>query len=727
MDPLSEDSISKLVPPQFSSEGSIPVCSARATFEVDEDGYITHVDDELAKVLQVKHATAILIGMTVESYAGTVVNATEAFKRFVATVQEQHAAEKYASTEIAVPPGRTLTIEFIPLVRDGAVVRRVWLVRDDTAKVAELDRIRFQAAVLSQVSDAVLTVDSNMAISYWNKGAEELTGQKAADVIGKGPEEVFEFRFATPEEEHTAWKSMGEDGAWSGELIIKTGNSERERYVATNAKILRDEEGEFTGLLAVVRDETERREMEDKLIHHAYHDLLTGLPNRMMLLRTLDGLTSAAMKEAPKYALLFLDLDRFKMVNDSLGHHAGDAMLKTLAVRLKACIREHDIVARLGGDEFAILLTDIAGIESAKEVADRIMSSMEAPFIVEGLEIFTAASIGIVMGDIHYDLAEDILRDADTAMYQAKRAGRSCYEVFDQSQQMQASALFQLETDLRRAIERDELRVFYQPIVDIQEGKLVGFEALVRWEHSQRGLIAPGSFLPVAEETGLIVDIDRWLWETAVEQLADWRMRFGDELALTVSVNCSNRSFHRPDLNVFVEKILAASELPASCFTIEVTEGVVIDDTEIAVQRLEDLRAMGVRISLDDFGTGYASLSVLHSLPIDVLKIDRSFVKRMDRRTDGTELVQTVIDMGTKLGMKCVAEGIEIRRQLEQLQGMSCAFGQGYLFSKPLDADLTGALIARRREWLKQFWPAVGASMPGAARLVQSSGASSRF
>ena len=705
MDRLTDDEISKLVPPQF---GLSPASSnpSRAVFELDAEGLIVYVDAMLGTMLGITLSPDALRGVRIEDLRDAVGESPDDLSRFVDLVRAESDLRDCRSTEMSVSGGRLLGIEFLPILVDGVVSRRIWVVRDDTARAMEFERIRFQAAVLSQVSDAVLTVDANMAISYWNKGAEELTGRKASEVIGLGPEEVFQFRFSSPGDEHTAWKELGEHGAWSGELIINTANSERERYVATNAKILRDENGDFTGLLAVVRDETERREMEDKLIHHAYHDLLTGLPNRMMLLRTLDGLTSAAQKEDPTYALLFLDLDRFKMVNDSLGHHAGDAMLKTLAVRLKECVRDNDIVARLGGDEFAILLTNVNGLESAKEVAERIMESMEEPFIVEGLEIFTAASIGIVLGDVHYDLAEDILRDADTAMYQAKRAGRSCFAVFDQTQQMHASALFQLETDLRRAIERNELRVFYQPIVDIQSGRLAGFEALLRWHHAHRGIVSPAQFLPVAEETGLIVDLDRWLWRTAVNQLAEWRLRFGDELDLSISVNCSNRSFHRPDVNAFISEILEESGVPGTSFTMEVTEGVVIDDTDTAVEELEALREMGIKVSLDDFGTGYASLSVLHSLPIDILKIDRSFVKRMDRRADGTELIQTVIEMGNKLGMKCVAEGIEIRRQLEQLRDMKCAYGQGYLFSKPLDADLTGALIGRRIEWLRQFWPA---------------------
>lgn len=713
MDHTSDDEIFKLTPPQFASQYPVEALKAPAILEIDGDGVITHLDETLSEILSVNHETDEFVGLEFGSFVSAVDATTDAFDRFRELVLKQRNQTTSEDTTVSITGGQILNIQFVPIRTADQGVRRMWLVRDDTTRVTEFERIRFQATVLSQVSDAVLTVDGNMAISYWNKGAEELTGRKASEVMGLGPEEVFQFRFPSPGDEHTAWKELGEGGSWSGELIINTSNSDRERYVATDAKILRDDAGEFTGLLAVVRDETERREMEDKLIHHAYHDLLTGLPNRMMLLRTLDSLTSTAIKEGSSYALLFLDLDRFKMVNDSLGHHAGDAMLKTLATRLTDCIRGHDIVARLGGDEFAILLTEVANLEAAKEVADRLMASMEEPFIIEGLEIFAAASIGIVLGDVHYDLAEDILRDADTAMYQAKRAGRSCYAVFDQTQQMHASALFQLETDLRRAIERDELRVHYQPIVDIQAGQLVGFEALIRWHHSHRGLIAPGQFLPVAEESGLIVDLDRWLWRTAVHQLADWRTRFGEELGLTISVNCSNRSFHRPDVNAFISEILEEAGLPGSCFTMEVTEGVVIDDTESAVEELEALREMGIRVSLDDFGTGYASLSVLHSLPIDVLKIDRSFVKRMDRRSDGTQLIQTVIDLGNTLGMSCVAEGIEIRRQLDQLRDMGCTYGQGYLFSKPLDADLTGALIGRRREWLRQFWPVSGLSLVG--------------
>ena len=290
-------------------------------------------------------------------------------------------------------------------------------------------------------------------------------------------------------------------------------------------------------------------------------------------------------------------------------------------------------------------------------------------------------------------------------MYQAKRAGRSCIAVFDQTQQMQASAMFRIESDLRRAIERDELRVHYQPVVDLKTETLHGFEALIRWQHSHRGLVSPDQFLPVAEETELIVDLDRWVWTEVVRQLAEWRIRFGDELNLSMSVNCSDRSLKRPDLAEFVKGLLSEYDLPASALAIEVTERVALGDAEPAATALAQLRDLGVHIALDDFGTGHASLSVLHALPVNILKIDRSFVKRMDRQAEGVEMVRTVVSLARSLGLECVAEGIELRRQADELRGMDCAFGQGYLFSKALDASLTGTLIARRAEWLRQIWP----------------------
>ena len=372
-----------------------------------------------------------------------------------------------------LPDGRMVSVQYIPVVSAEAIRGHRWVFTDITDQRRDLQKVKFKANLLSQVTDAVVTIDTNMSITFWNKGAEDLTGCSASQAMGKSPADILTFRFESQQEEMNAWKLLTETGAWSGELIISTPFTAGEKHISASASVLKDDEGKYGGILAIVRDETDRREMQDRLIHHAYHDLLTGLPNRMMLLRTLDSLTSGEMERT--FSLLFLDLDRFKMVNDSMGHHAGDALLKKMADRLRECVRDDDIVARLGGDEFAILLHDLETIDATCEVADRIMSKLKQPFIVEALEIFSAGSIGIVVGGEHYDLAEDILRDADAAMYQAKRAGRARYEIFDRSQQMEATERFQLETDLRRAIERNELRAFYQPIVDIFDGKTCGF------------------------------------------------------------------------------------------------------------------------------------------------------------------------------------------------------------------------------------------------------------
>ncbi len=673
--------------------------------EEDADGLVSHINATFCEIFGLGESPSAYVGRNLSEVLSGGSNSISEFQTLRSnTVRLPDAGCVPLTTEIVEPTKQAVEIIYVPRKRDGRVIGHVWMIRDITERASALEKLQFQAEVLAQVSDAVVTVGSDMAIRYWNKGAELLTGYAANEAMGRGPEELLQFRFEKPEDEHAAWSSLADKGTWSGELIISTPHTSGDRYILASGSVLHGADGEFTGLLAVMRDDTERREMQDRLIHHAYHDTLTGLPNRMMFLRSLDSATASAESDNADYAVLFLDLDRFKMVNDSLGHHAGDALLKMFSFRLKQCVRDGDVIARLGGDEFAVLLNGVGGEQGATYVADRILESVKPPFIIEGMEVFSSASVGIVMGDEHYDLAEDLLRDADAAMYQAKRAGRSCYAIFDANQQMQASALLQLESDLRRAIERNELRVFYQPIIDLRRGTLYGFEALVRWYHPHRGLITPAQFVGVAEETGLIVDLDRWMLRGAADQLAAWDTRFGEDLNLSISVNCSNRSFHDPELIDYIASVLDLSGLGDNRIALEITERVLIDDGDKAATDLERIKRLGVTISIDDFGTGYASLSVLHALPIDVLKIDRSFIKRMERQDDGLKMVNTVLDLAKSLNMRAVAEGIETQRQLDHLRAMDCTFGQGYLFSKPLDADMTGALIARRDEWLGEIF-----------------------
>ena len=673
--------------------------------EEDAGGHVRQINATFCEIFGLPEKPSAYVGRPATEVLASGSRRIPEFEDIRAkAIKQSRRNRRPLATEIKNPSRRSIEVTHVPGSQEEEVTGHVWIVRDIAQRSAAFENLKFQADVLAQVSDAVVTVGPDMAIRYWNKGAELLTGYTGEKAIGRGPEELLQFRFERPEDEQAAWAALAENGTWSGELIISTPHTSGDRYVLASGSVLQSPEGEFKGLLAVMRDDTERREMQDRLIHHAYHDTLTGLPNRMMFLRSLDDATDWVDSGNPDYSLLFLDLDRFKMVNDSLGHHAGDALLKMFSFRLKQCVRDGDVIARLGGDEFAVLLRTAGGEVGASQVADRILESVKPPFIIDGMEVYTSASIGIVMGDEHYDLAEDLLRDADAAMYQAKRAGRSCYAVFDANQQMHTSALLQLESDLRRAIERDELRVFYQPIIDLRNGTLSGFEALVRWYHPHRGLITPAQFVGVAEETGLIVDLDRWVLRSAAEQLVVWDTRFGRDLDLSVSVNCSNRSFHDPELIDYIASVLDLTGLGDNRLAMEITERVVIDDGEQAATDLERVRRLGVTVSIDDFGTGYASLSILHALPIDVLKIDRSFIKRMERQDDGLKMVNTVLDLARSLNMQAVAEGIETQRQLDHLRSMDCAYGQGYLFSKPLDADMTGALIARRDEWLAEIF-----------------------
>ncbi len=670
--------------------------------ELSQAGHIEYVNPSFLVYFGLTNSPAVFLGRHFQHLTSQIKAPACAIIESLIEVRLK-GRDAASQEDVMMPDGRIVSIQYIAVEIDSAVSGHRWIFVDITEQRRKERNTRFKANLLSQVTDAVVTVDSNMSISFWNKGAEELTGCPSKDAIGKSPDDILKFRFESPEEEMTAWRLLTETGAWAGELIISTSYTETEKYVSTSANVLKDDEGNYSGILAIVRDETERREMQDRLIHHAYHDLLTGLPNRMMLLRTLDSLTSKDEGGRP-FSLLFMDLDRFKMVNDSMGHHAGDALLKKLADRLQDCVRDEDVVARLGGDEFAILLHDVEKLEGARDVADRIMEKLKAPFIIEALEIFSAASIGIVVGGEQYDLAEDVLRDADAAMYQAKRAGRSCYEVFDRSQQMEATERFQLESDLRRAVERGELRVYYQPVVNILQGKLMGFEALLRWSHPTKGLLAPHQFLSIAEESDLIVELDKWMWKTSIARLAYWSQAIPGGKDLSVSLNCSNRTFNTEGLNKYISSLLTESRLDGSRLYLEVTEGVIIDDPDAAVREMQGIKDCGVRISIDDFGTGYASLSMLHQLPIDVLKIDRSFVKRMDRQDAGSEMLETIVELGTSLGLDCIAEGIETKRQLHRLRNMQCRYGQGYLFSKPLNAELTTALIEKSEQWIAELF-----------------------
>jgi len=430
----------------------------------------------------------------------------------------------------------------------------------------------------------------------------------------------------------------------------------------------------------------ELEESREHFRHAAFHDALTGLPNRSLFTDHLRvALRRAHQNDKYLFGVLFLDLDRFKNINDSLGHPCGDELLKLVARRLEMCIRQTDMVARFGGDEFAILLDAIQDASDAVRVAEKVQHAISAPFKLASHEAITTASIGIALSTSGYTEAEDIIRDADTAMYRAKDCGKARCEVFDTAMHTRAVTLLRLESDLRRALEKDELCVYYQPIVALANGELHGFEALVRWQHPERGIIAPDDFVPLAEETGLILPIGLRVLRDACHQLRKWQQYSLANRDLIMSVNLSGKQLMQPDLIERVEEALNESQINPWHLKLEITETVVMESPELAAVTLAKLRSLGVRLSIDDFGTGYSSLSYLNRFPVDTLKIDRSFVTSMNEADENLQIVKTIITLASNLGMQVVAEGVETEEQLDQLRSLKCQYGQGYLFAKPLD------------------------------------------
>ena len=447
-------------------------------------------------------------------------------------------------------------------------------------------------------------------------------------------------------------------------------------------------------------DITERKNMEQQLIHDALHDALTGLPNRALFMDRLEQQLKRSQRQGGYlFAVLFLDLDRFKVVNDSVGHLIGDKLLIEIGRRLEKSIAPTDTVARLGGDEFTILLEDISSKSQAILVAESIYQTLTFPFHIQGYELFTTASIGIALSSHGYEKPEDILRDADLTMYSAKEQGKARYEVFDYSLRDRALQRLELETDLRRALDRGEFEVYYQPITSLALGTLSGFEALARWNHPLKGAIGPADFIPVCEETGLIIPLGNWLLEEACKTARSWQLKYPEHPPIKMSVNLSAQQFREPQLVDEVERILAATNLAGKFLKLEITESVLIDNLEMVTEIILSLRKQEIQFSIDDFGTGYSSLSYLHRFPVDTIKIDRSFVSQMQADGENSAIVKAIITLAHMLNMDVIAEGIETTSQLAQLKLLQCEYGQGFFFSRPLCKEKAEAFIANSPQW----------------------------
>ncbi|HEX2079455.1 MAG TPA: EAL domain-containing protein [Longimicrobium sp.] len=582
-----------------------------------------------------------------------------------------------------------------PAVRGIVVNTRDITERARAEEALRESEIRFRT-VVETLGEGLLITDMDDLILYANPRVEEIYGWAPEELVGRRGVEVL----VPPEERETFMERMrrrldGVSERYEMRTVRKDGTI---GWTEIHATPFRNAAGEVVGTLGAITEISDRKRAEEQLAYGALHDALTGLPNRALFINRLDhALERIRRNRGAPFAVLFLDLDRFKLINDSLGHGTGDDLLRAIGARLERSLRPGDTVSRFGGDEFTILLENVATSVEATHVAERVLEAMQAPFALGAHEVFTSASIGIALcgGDAQ---PEELLRNADAALHRAKLQGKARYEVFDRQMHAAAMRRLQMETDLRRALANHEMRLFFQPIVLLQTGRITGFEALVRWEHPELGMILPADFIPVAEETGVILQLGRWVVEEACRRLACWQ-RIPRVPPLTVAVNLSAKQFMQPDLARQVELALAACPLAPQSLLLEITESVLIDKADAAAHTLGCLKQLGVRLYLDDFGTGYASLGYLRRFPVDGVKIDREFVHGMDDDPRNAQFVSAIIALTRQLGVKVVAEGVDSPAQLGLLREMGCDYAQGYLLSPALRREDAEALLREDPRW----------------------------
>lgn len=583
-----------------------------------------------------------------------------------------------------------------------ALSAQVALALESLALTENLHQQRSEARFRSLVqhgSDIITIVDAHGLIRYVSPAVERLLGYQPETLIGANLEQrlihpndleailtFYEVLISSPGKILTAeMKMQHRDGSWLHFELI-------------GGNLLHDPN--VQGLLITSRDVSERKVFEQQLQHQAFHDPLTGLPNRALFMNRLQHAMIRSERHTPKdlLALLFVDLDLFKVVNDSLGHEAGDHLLVAVSNRLQQAVRPQDTVARFGGDEFMILLEDLPNEAAARAVAEEILQKLRMTETINGYEIVITASIGVALNLPGVNSTSDLLRYADAAMYQAKREGKGRYHVFDGSTSTSLLERLELEQELRRALEQKEFRVFYQPIIDLATSEVIGMEALIRWEHPRLGLISPAQFIHTAEETGLIVPIGRWVLEEACRQAQQWQREHKGERPLELSVNLSAKQLQQANLVPEIAQILRETGLPPMSLKLEITESVAMNDAEGTMTRLHELRALGVKLAIDDFGTGYSSLSYLKRFPVDTLKIDRSFVSGLGQNAEDTAIVQAVVTMAHTVGLTVTAEGVETNEITNHLQGLGCDLAQGYYFAKPLPSAKLEKLLKKEEE-----------------------------
>ena len=538
--------------------------------------------------------------------------------------------------------------------------------------------------------------------SYANAAFAQMLGYTQAELVGKHFRDIYAPESIADAETRFRLREQGDPSPACFETILLHRDGESRVAVVVTISLLQQEDGARVST-GTVTDVREQKNIERQLRHNATHDPLTDLPNRVLFLERLEKAMRRGRDVARHdYAVCFLDLDSFKVINDSLGHAVGDELLREIAQRIRSCLNPWDVVSRHGGDEFTLLLEQVPTPEIATTTARRIHDALVAPLNVNGTEIFTSASIGIAFGSDEYESADELLRDADTAMYSAKGGSAAGIAVFDRRMHDTARWRLKLETDLRLALDRKEFELHFQPIRDLRNQRLHSFEALVRWRHPELGLLLPGDFLAVAEETGLILPLGQWVMEDAIRQLEIWQQT---DPALCMSVNIAHRQFHHPQLETQVRNLLRRAAILPGTLHLELTESIFMGNARAAAERLENLRAMNLRLLLDDFGTGYSSFAHLNRYPLDTLKIDRSFVAEADKSRRGRQVLTSIVELARAIGTNVVAEGIESASQLQLLRRLGVRFGQGLLLGAPMPAKAAGKLLGdgRRRNWRQWF------------------------
>jgi diguanylate cyclase (GGDEF)-like protein/PAS domain S-box-containing protein len=544
-------------------------------------------------------------------------------------------------------------------------------------------QLRFQARLLDTVGQSVIATDLEGRVIYWNKAAEELYGWSAGEALGCKLRDLTLIEGLLEKVEEID-SELRAGRTWSGEVLLRRKDGSHVPVFGTATPIF-DDRGNLEGMIGVSADISERRALEAELERRASHDPLTELPNRHAFIDRLgEALRRTRRKEdSPDVGVLFMDLDGFKTINDSLGHEAGDRLLVAVARRIEDRLRSEDVLARFGGDEFAVLLENVVDTSEAIRVTQRIVEALLEPFTVSDHRVSVSTSIGIALGSARTTDPEGMLRDADTAMYRAKEQGPGRYEVFDPAMQAHAQQRLEMEAELRRAVERGEFVLHYQPVVSLRDGGMVGFEALLRWQHPKEGLLLPSSFLPLAEETDQIVSIDGWVLQEVCRQAKRWEGDHPSDSPTKMNVNLSSGHLKGGGLARTIERTLTRVALEVHTLGLDITEGFLLQASVDNARTLDELHKMGIRLDLDDFGSGYSSLSYLKDFPVDGVKLDKSFVEGLGEDATGTALVRKIIEMCHTLGLEVLAEGIETPEQATLLKDMGCDLGQGYYFARP--------------------------------------------